>query len=136
MSFDLLNETEPSNTLYVLSAYRPPRPPPRWLPAFCAPTPATNHDSYLLSNIESLPAKSVKMKSAWFPLEMRCNHVTRNVECEGVCYFLEKGGSEVTRWKCKRIDCEGHTYCGQVKIDEKGRVCFGEKGKRIVCIKY
>lgn len=48
--------------------------------------------------------------------------------------MLEKGG-EIARWKCTRGDCEGHVYEGRVKEDEEGKVCFGKKGERMVCVK-
>ena len=85
--------------------------------------------------------KTVVLKSAWFPWQMRCEHVRgsdgagENVKgCKEGCYVMEKGG-EMSKWKCAREDCEGHVYCGNVLTDEKGTSCFGKKGERMVCLK-
>jgi len=60
-------------------------------------------------------------------------HVEKEKSCKELCYFLEKGG-DVSTWWCKREDCQGHVYYGPVMTDGKGRSCFGEKGKRMVCL--
>jgi hypothetical protein len=85
-----------------------------------------------------MPTKTVTIKSAWFPADMRCAHVQGlgnggKKVCEEWCYFLEKGG-ENGSWFCRKGDCEGHVYCGRVKEDEEGVSCFGKKGERIVCL--
>jgi len=149
--FDPLCETEPHTTLYTLTVFVPQRPPPNWIPA-CFTRKAFKHPNTdsthkLLSSdkkedltcfeywdLDELPTKTVVIKSAWFPAEMRCAHVQQGKVCEEGCYFLEKGGS-VAQWFCKRDDCEGHVYCGTVNEDEQKRSCFGKKGARMVCIK-
>ena len=148
--FDPLGETEPNTTRYTLTVMVPPRPPPRWLPSIFTNKPSThpgkidghklpesnsnsNFDLFELKDIDVLATKAVAIKSAWFPAEMRCAHVQKRRLCEQGCYFLEKGG-DVTRWWCKREDCEGHVYCGRVMMDDEGRSCFGKKGGRMVCL--
>jgi hypothetical protein len=148
--FDPLGETEPNNTRYVLTFVVPPRPPPRWLPSIFKNKPSTrssdavrhklpasddnpNLDCFGLKDIRDLPKKTITIKSAWFPAEMRCAHVQKGLLCGERCYFLEKGG-DVARWKCETEDCEGHVYCGRVMKDDKGRSCFGKKGERMVCL--
>lgn len=153
--FDMLGETEPHTTKYTLTVLCPPRPPPRWLPVFFTrPGPSKpnvgstytirpsdydpanpNYDCFELRHLDNgtMTPKIVKTISAWFPADMRCEHVYEGKECVKGCYVLEKGG-DIRRWSCQREDCEGHVYCGRVLRDAKGRVCFGEKGKRMVCI--
>jgi hypothetical protein len=148
--FDPLGETEPNTTRYTLTVMVPPRPPPRWLPSIFTNKPSTqsrnadahklptsnsnpNLDLFELKDIDVLATKTVTIKSAWFPAEMRCAHVQNAQLCEEGCYFLEKGG-DVTRWWCKREDCEGHVYCGRAMMDDEGRSCFGKKGGRMVCL--
>lgn len=150
--FDPLGETEPHTTLYTITVYIPPRPLPHWLPAIFSRTHNTypntgaaymirpddtnpDLDCFELKHLPDLPTKRIKIKSAWFPPEMRCKHITGSTKvCEEGCYFLEKGGDRVSRSQCKRSDCEGHVYCNRVKSDDQGRKCFGEKGKRMVCL--
>jgi hypothetical protein len=151
--FDMLGETEPHATKYTLTVLCPPRPPPRWLPAIftrsgsSTPNVGTtytirpsdydpanpNHDCFELRHLRDMPSKTVKLISAWFPAEMRCDHVYDGHSCGEGCYVLEKGG-EISRWRCKREDCEGHVYCGRVLKDSNGVACFGKKGARMVCI--
>jgi hypothetical protein len=149
--FDPLGEMEPQNTRYNLTIKVPPRPPPRWLPSIFTNKPSThpndtashklpasntnpNLDLFELKDIDVLATKVLVIKSAWFPVEMRCAHVQKKHSCEEGCYFLEKGG-DVTRWWCERKDCEGHVYCGKVMTDKEGRSCFGKQGERMVCLK-
>lgn len=153
--FDPLGETEPHTTKYTLTVLCPPRPPPRWLPAiFTRPGPSKNpnvgtkfvirpsdynpanpnYDCFERRHLAQMKAKTVTITSAWFPADMRCEHVQNRHDCEEGCYVLEKGG-DVGRWSCKREDCEGHVYCGRVWEDGDGRACFGKKGARMVCIK-
>lgn len=79
-----------------------------------------------------MTVKTVKVKSHRFPAALRCKHVQNDKVCEQGCYVLEKGG-EVRRFRCRREDCEGHVYCGNVKEDEGEVKCFGKKGSRLVC---
>lgn len=150
--FDPAGETEPNTTRYTLIVYKPPRPPPRWLPDFITRKPVTHPnqgatykiqpdntnpllDCFERKHLDELDTKAIVIKSAWFPADMRCTHVAgANYECREGCYFLEKGGDVVEGWKCKRDDCEGHVYRGRVQRDADGRVCFGKKGERMVCI--
>lgn len=142
--------SEPNNTRYTLTVVVPPRPPPHWLPSIFKNKPSThssnagahklpvsnnnpNLDLFEFKDIGILATKTITIKSAWFPAEMRCAHVQKGLLCGERCYFLEKGG-DVTRWWCKREDCEGHVYCGRVMTDDKGRSCFGKKGGRMVCL--
>jgi hypothetical protein len=148
--FDPLGETEPNDTRYTLTVRVPPRPPPRWLPSIFTNKPSTNTSSvtahklpasnenpnldfFELKDIDDLKTTVVVIKSAWFPAETRCAHVQQEHWCKEGCYFLEKGG-HVTRWWCKRKDCEGHVYCGRIMTDGEGRSCFGKKGERMVCL--
>jgi hypothetical protein len=148
--FDPAGETEPENTLYTLTVRCPPRPPPKWLPSFMTRQPVTlpppghsstikpdntnpDFDCFEQKHLDEMPTKTVKIKRASFPVEMRCEHLRHETTCEKGCYVLEKGGS-IWRTKCKRNDCEGHVYCGRVKEDEEGKSCFGKKGERMVCV--
>lgn len=152
--YDMLGEYEPHTTKYTLTVLCPPRPPPRWLPAiFTRSGPskpnvgtaytirpsnynpaAPNYDNFELRHLDDMAPKTVKIISAWFPADMRCEHVQNNHKCEEGCYVLEKGGS-VSRWRCQREDCEGHVYCGLVMEDRKGVACFGKTGERMVCVR-
>ncbi|KAH6872160.1 hypothetical protein BKA58DRAFT_139861 [Alternaria rosae] len=149
--FDPLGEMEPSTTKYTLNARVPPRPPPRWLPSIFSNEPSTNtnlvaaahkmpasdsntyFDLFELKDVGVLATKAVVVQSIGFPVDMRCAHVQKGYQCKEGCYFLEKGG-DVTRWRCKRKDCEGHVYCGRVMTDDEGKSCFGKKGERMVCL--
>jgi hypothetical protein len=147
--FDPLGETEPHTTLYTLEVYIPARPPPSWLPdIFTRPAPVRynpnklpqedtnpNLDCFESKHLDNIRTKTMTIQSAWFPPEMRCEHVQGGEKkCDQGCYFLEKGG-KVSRWRCERVGCEGHVYCGRVEKDFLGQACFGEKGKRMVCLK-
>lgn len=151
--FDPLGETEPHTTKYTLTVLCPPRPPPHWLPAIFTRPPAErpnagttyrirpsdfdpvkpNYDCFELRHLGDMTSKTVKITSAWFPTDMRCEHIHTEYKCEEGCYVLEKGG-DLKRWVCKRQDCEGHVYCGRVIKDGKGVACFGKKGERMVCV--
>ncbi|KAH9869967.1 hypothetical protein J1614_006888 [Plenodomus biglobosus] len=150
--FDPVGITEPHTTLYTLAVYDPPRPPPRWLPSFLTREPITNTNTgstYMIrpddtnpnldcfepKHLSSLSTKTMTIKSFLFTPELRCKHLQTGARaCNHSCYFREKGGEEIARWRCKRGDCEGHVYCGPVLKDEYGKACFGEKGKRMVCL--
>jgi hypothetical protein len=147
-------ETEPSSTLYTLSAYKPPQSPSRWtrwLPPIFTRIPVTypntrstyripgdlpNYEKHAFefSDIKNLnmPLKTVKLRSSSFPLDMRCTHVAKKNYCMNGCYFLEKGGTNVRT--CKRADCMGHVYMGSVLRDKHKQSCFGKRGERLVCI--
>jgi hypothetical protein len=149
--FDPLGETEPDNTVYTLVVRCPQRPPPKWLPSFLTGTPVRypkdgriytlqpddtnpNLDCFEEKHLDDMSIKTIKIKSARFPAELRCRHVQNAAKvCEKGCYVLEKGG-KIRRWRCKREDCEGHVYEGRTKVDVDGKVCFGKKGERMVCI--
>ncbi|KAI8932779.1 hypothetical protein NX059_010269 [Plenodomus lindquistii] len=150
--FDPVGLTEAHTTRYTLTVYDPPRPPPRWLPSFLTRQPVVltntgsnymilpddinpNLDCFEPKHLSSLPVKTITIKSYLFTPELRCKHLqTGATVCDNGCYFREKGGKEIMRWCCKRSDCEGHVYCGSVMTDEAGKACFGEKGKRMVCL--
>lgn len=149
----MLGETEPHTTKYTLTVLCPPRPPSRWLPSiFTRPGPSTpnvgatytirpsdydpvnpNYDCFELRHLRDMQSKTIKLISAWFPADLRCDHVYKGYGCEEGCYVLEKGG-EISRWRCEREDCEGHVYCGSVLKDRNGVACFGKKGARMVSI--
>ncbi|KAF1844260.1 uncharacterized protein K460DRAFT_267001, partial [Cucurbitaria berberidis CBS 394.84] len=153
--FDPQGLTENHTTVYTLTVHTPPRPPPQWLPSILTRTPVFHprtgpssvlplsgdlnkpkYDRFLLEDLDLLSTKSVSIKSSWFPPEMRCHHIVEEpwkYGCDQGCYFVEKGGNEVSRWRCKRVDCEGHVYCGQLKEDAEGQACFGKRGQRLVC---
>jgi hypothetical protein len=161
--FDPLGETEPNNTCYKLTTYIPQRPPPKWLPDFFTRENIRNTytestwrilpdntnpdlDCFQYKDLDTVPTKSITIKSAWFPAFARCRHLVADPdkrECNHGCYFLEKGGGP-TRWSCDRSDCEGHVYMGRIQEEEqvggpeekriKKVACFGEKGKRMVCL--
>ena len=147
---DPLGETESEDTVYALDVRCPPRPPPTWLPSFLTRTPVThantgsvytikpdqtnpNLDCFERKHLEDMPTKTVKIKRALFPLELRCEHVGYKTSCSRGCYVLENGGGN-WRKKCAREDCAGHVYVGRVKEDEQGISCFGKKGRRLVCL--
>jgi hypothetical protein len=150
--FDLLGETESQNDIYTLVVYKPPRPPPKYLPAIFTRTPVThlfigtrhtikpdnygsktpNYDEFSEKDLAKMHTKIVRLKAWQFPVEMRCAHVQPDRECEEGCYVLEKGG-DIRRWSCKRKDCKGHVHERNVLMDKEGRSCFGKKGKRMVC---
>lgn len=152
--FDPLGETEPYTTPYQLTAYKPPRPPPNWLPKIftqesvtitntgtayriCPDDTNQNLDCFEFKHLDSIPKKSIVIKSMWFPLAFRCSHIYAKPEkhgCDLGCYFLERGQNRAMRWRCTSIDCEGHVYCGRVKRAEDGVACFGEKGRRMVLL--
>ncbi|KAH6863840.1 hypothetical protein B0T12DRAFT_325106, partial [Alternaria alternata] len=86
--FDPLGETEPNNTRYTLTVVVPPRPPPHWLPSIFKNKPSThssnagahklpvsnnnpNLDLFEFKDIGILATKTITIKSAWFPAEMR-----------------------------------------------------------------
>jgi hypothetical protein len=91
-----------------------------------------NYDDFSEKDLTKMPTKAVPLEAWQFPVEMRCAHVELNKECKEGCYVLEKGG-DVSKWRCKRDDCEGHVYGRNVEKDEEGRSCFGKKGERMVC---
>ncbi len=82
-----------------------------------------------------MEVKVVKIKAHYFPLDMRCSHVSQGRErkCDRGCYVLEKGG-DAGSWTCKANDCEGHAYVGEVKKDDEGIACFGKSKMKMVCI--
>ncbi|KAF1935446.1 hypothetical protein EJ02DRAFT_127614 [Clathrospora elynae] len=149
--FDPLGETEPCTTLYTLTVYKPPHLLASWIPRLVTRTPVTHPNSgatYKISpdhlnpdldclelkHLDDMATKIVTIKSAWFPPDMRCDHVQGGEKrCDQGCYVREKGG-RVNRWTCERRDCDGHVYCGRVKLDNEGKACFGESGKRMVCL--
>lgn len=146
--WDPLGEYENHDTIYTLLVYTPPRPPPLYVPKFLLrdATPASrihvirepdnppNYDCFERRHLDGMSAKIVKIKSHYFPAEMRCKHIygINEKKCEQGCYFLEKGG-DLRRWTCKSALCEGHVYSDKVK-GEEGVACFGKKGKRMVCV--
>jgi hypothetical protein len=145
--FDPLAGTEPDNTMYTLTVRCPKRPPPKFLPAFITRTPVVSRRSYTISrdetnpnldcfeekHLDAMPIKVVKIENVWFPAHMRCAHVQNARACWEGCYVLEKGGNISRSW-CKREGCEGHVYQSGVKKDIDGKVCFGKKGQRMVCV--
>ncbi|EDU46089.1 conserved hypothetical protein [Pyrenophora tritici-repentis Pt-1C-BFP] len=86
--FDPLCETGPHTTRYTLTVFVPERPPPSWIPAFFTrkavrypknssmyriPPSDRNKDLDCFEDwdLEEVPTKTVVIKSAWFPAEMR-----------------------------------------------------------------
>jgi hypothetical protein len=144
--WDPAGEYEFHDTVYTLTVYVPPRPPPKYLPAFLTREPlhvshhhiirpddsTPNYDDFERRDLEDMGTKIVKVKSHRFPAELRCKHVRDSKVCNRGCYVLEKGG-KVRRWRCKREDCEGHVYNGNVKKTEAGWACFGKSKERLVC---
>lgn len=153
--FDPLGYTEPNTALYTLTVFIPPRPASTWLPSvltrtsyhgpisrsYRIPPDDTNQDldCFEAKHLSSLPKKCITLKSAYFPAELRCVHIDEGLKredgrrgCDQGCYFLEKSG-KVSRWRCESVGCEGHVYCGQVMGDE-GKICFGKKGEKMVCL--
>jgi hypothetical protein len=151
---DPFGQYEPQDTLYKLTVYTPPRPPPKYLPAIFTRIPVThpvlgsvytikpnnygsktpNYEDFSQKDLANMLTKTVKVKAWRFPVKMRCAHVQRNRTCEEGCYVLEEGG-DVKRWSCNREDCEGHVYGRNILTDEEGKSCFGKKGKRMVCVR-
>jgi hypothetical protein len=150
---DYLGEYEPHTTVYTLTVYTPPRPPPRWLPAFVTrenvsyknyvperdfmirPDPSHYPQGVFgPGRLRTMKTKQVKIRSQWFPAEVRCQHVQgKSKECDEGCYFLEKPIREYDT-KCERGDCQGHVYGGETKKFGEGVSCFGKKGERLVAI--
>jgi hypothetical protein len=147
--WDPLGEYEWHDTVYTLLVYTPPRPPPRFLPKFLTreaavtsrvnvtglPQDQPNYDCFEFRDLDEMKAKTVKIKSHYFPPEMRCKHIygTNEKKCEHGCYVLEKGG-DMKKWICKHATCEGHVYVGRLKEKDDGVACFGKKGERLVCV--
>lgn len=149
--YDPLGEYEPNTVIYTLTVRCPSRPPPKWLPSIFTREPVvypksgyahtikpvdTNPDldCFEYKHLDEMSVKTIDIRSAYFPAEMRCIHTqNESRKCEKGCYVLEKGG-DIRRWTCKREDCQGHVYCGLVKKDEEGRACFGKKNNRMVCL--
>ncbi|KAF2873961.1 hypothetical protein BDV95DRAFT_472041, partial [Massariosphaeria phaeospora] len=152
--YDPAGEYEFQDTVYTLTVWTPPRAPPKYLPKFLsresvdttygrslATYPVIRHEKkdhtseFGIWNLKHLESKTIKIKSTYFDLDMRCEHVLKSRhdarECKQGCYVLEKGGKDYTHRKCKRADCEGHVYVDPIKEDEKGRACFGKKGERL-----
>lgn len=145
--FDPLGETEPHTTLYTLTVYTPPLPLLHWLPRIFARSPLIHpitpsddsnnpeYDGIVPEGLHKMPSQIFTIKSAWFPPDMRCEHVQNGRKsCDEGCYVLEKGGEVASRYRCTRSDCEGHAYSGQVRVDDEGKECFGKKGSRMVCL--
>lgn len=146
--WDPAGEYEFHNTVYTLTVFVPPRPPPRYLPAFLTRPGLDVSPYHIIRSARTMPdythferrdlsdmrTKTIKVKAYRFPLELRCKHVAEKKVCEVGCYVLEKGGEEVSRFMCGKDNCEGHVYCGNVKEDEEGAKCFGKKSERLVCI--
>lgn len=150
---DYLGEYEPHTTVYTLTVYTPPRPPPSWLPAFVTREnvsckihvperdfriqPDPSHyprGVFGPSTLDTMKTKQLKLKSYYIPAEMRCQHLQgKSTECNEGCYFLEKPIKDF-HTKCERVDCEGHVFGGRTKNDGKGVACFGKKGERLVTI--
>jgi hypothetical protein len=120
--FDPLGETEPHTTPYkLLVLYSAPRFAPfsSILSLLCSDT-STRH-------------KTITLKSMYFPLSMRCEHVQGAArECRAGCYVREAGqwGRGRGRWWCKSVGCEGHGWL--IEGEGEGEVCFGKKGQRLV----
>ncbi|USP80278.1 hypothetical protein yc1106_07552 [Curvularia clavata] len=143
--YDPLGEFEMHTTPYKLTVLVPPRLPLKQSLLNFIRTPSAKRtqdpSGYSpLKELSGLPQKTVVLKSAYFPWQMRCKHVKGNdgfkqgvKGCKEGCYILEKGG-DGANWKCAHEDCEGHVYCGDVLQDEEGRCCFGKKGERMVCL--
>ncbi|PVH92558.1 hypothetical protein DM02DRAFT_619879 [Periconia macrospinosa] len=150
--WDPLGEYETKDTIYTLTVYTPPRPPSSYIPSIFTRKPLNistvhiirppedkpNYDCFEAKDLPDMKTTTVKIKSCEFDLDMRCDHVlgtgNNSKVCEQGCYVLEKGG-KVSRWLCKRRDCEGHVYTGDVKKNEDEVACFGKKGQRMVCVK-
>lgn len=134
--FDMLGETEPDTTEYTLKVLLPLRPPHRLLPAiFSRPggsKPAQTYTDFRFQHLDGMEEMTVKIKSAYFPAEMRCKHVLKVHKCERGCYVLEKGGDH-SQYRCRRKDCEGHVYNDWVR-EYEGVKCFGPKGKRMASV--
>jgi hypothetical protein len=140
---------ESNKTPYMLTVFEPTRPPAFWKPKIFTRQPVThpdvgataklppgnsnpNLDNFQPDDLPELPRKTITIKSKSFDLDMRCDHVENSHTCDKGCYVREKGG-DWCREKCARKDCEGHVYMGRVK-EHEGVKCFGEKGKRMVCL--
>ncbi|KAK7183055.1 uncharacterized protein CC84DRAFT_1207357 [Paraphaeosphaeria sporulosa] len=146
--WDPIGKPEPRDTTFTLTVYTPPRPPPKYLPAFLtrepldtkpfhvirAKSPTPDYTHFERRDLSDMPTKIVKTKAYRVPAALRCKHLRESTVCNEGCYVLEKGGKEVRRFRCLREECEGHVYCGNVKEDDEGVKCFGKKGERLVCI--
>ncbi|KAF2437794.1 hypothetical protein P171DRAFT_491662 [Karstenula rhodostoma CBS 690.94] len=148
--WDPVGEYEFHDTIFTLTVYLPPRPPPKYLPAFLTREPLDTKPFHVIRSnpvtpdythferrhLADMPTKTVKIKAHRFPVGLRCQHLAGVGQrvCRAGCYVLEKGGKEVRRFRCARGEgCEGHVYCGHVK-GVGGVKCFGKKGARMACI--
>jgi hypothetical protein len=149
---DYPNEYEPNTTVYTLTVYTPPRPPPRWLPAFLTrenvdyrnyvqeqdflihPDPAHYpKGGFGPAKLRTMKTKQVKIRSHQFPADVRCQHVQgKSRMCKERCYLLEKPIEKHDT--CERDDCQGHVYWGKTKKADEGVSCFGKKGERLVAL--
>jgi hypothetical protein len=133
------SDYEPHNTIYTLAVFIPPRPPPKYLPAFLTrepldtspfhvirpKSPTLDYTCFERRDLRDMRTKTVKIKSHDFPVELRCKHLVDQTVCRVGCYVLEKGGKEVRRFRCGRSDCDGHVYCGNIKELRRFR-CYKE----------
>ena len=144
---------EDSDIVYALNVCTPKHKPPSWHPdawhrlevagpnaalAYMEPRGKNNmplYNDFKREHLLGMKKKEVKI-SQW-DLPMQCRHLQSGArECKGGCYVLEKGAKGDGYWKCGRTDCQGHVYCDRIYVYNKEHwyVCFGEKGKRMVCV--
>jgi hypothetical protein len=148
--YDVEDQMEPENTVYTLTVLCPAEPRSRWCPSIFKDKSSKysgsgstwaikpddtnpNRDCFEYKHLEEMERKAFSVKRKHFPVDFRCAHVRHSTTCTEGCYVLERGGKHY-RKKCSRKDCEGHVYCGRVTEDKDGVSCFGEKGKRMVCL--
>lgn len=139
--FDPLGETEPGDTVYTVTV-RLPYQPSKWRSSFLAralrspsaytviPDESNQCEHLEKTDLRKMRTKIFKIKSADFPISMRCEHLQARRRCAEGCYILANKGKEVG--KCSRSDCEEQMYPGTVKKDDEGKECFGRKGKRLI----
>lgn len=146
-----VHKDEDSDTVYTLTVYTPKRKKP-FMPACVHRTHyPKNEGGYMISpedpyrgvkqytdfkrkDLVDMKTKEVEVSGR--DLMFKCRHIRESGvrECKGGCYVLEKGGNKKEFWGCQRGDCEGHSYNGPAAWASNGFLCFGKKGKRMVCI--
>lgn len=145
---------EDSDVVYTLTVCVPERKPHSWVPdafsrlqlpdpnagPFQPPRDPKNPAFYLTNDFKRkhlIGMKTKEIKISSWDLPVQCKHVRKSGSrgCSKLCYVLEEGGKSKDYWKCGRVDCQGHVYCDRVAHDaEHDSVCFGKKGKRMVCV--
>jgi hypothetical protein len=86
-------------------------------------------DSFGPSQLYAMKTKQIKIKSHYFPAEMRCQHLQGKTTGRNKgCYFLEKPIKN-SRFKCERVDCQGHVFGDKTEMMVRGWRVLGRRGR-------